>query len=100
MANIRIWPPLLISQANGVVSPVTSMLVYLAPFFTKACWTLAESRYAPTTSPASLIPMAWVPVDLGKLMAVNLPPEYTNPSNKPVLVLVQKPAAAFDLLIP
>src|SRR5580693_1336145 len=100
MANTAIWPLLLIAQASELVSPVTSMLLYLLPFFRKPCWVLLESRYRPTTSPLSLIPIAWVPFDFGKLTAVNFPPAYTNPVYSPVLLLVHQPAAAPVLLIP
>src|SRR5438445_7771706 len=100
MANPAIWPLLLIPHASVFASPGKSMLVYFLPFFTKPCWTLPESRYRPTTSPLSLIPIAWVPLDFGKLMGVNFPAEYTNPVYSPVLVLVHQPAAPPTLLMP
>src|SRR4029077_4922019 len=98
MANTVIWPLLLIPQASALVWPFTSMLLYLVPVFTKPCWALAESKYRPTTTPLSLIPIAWVPLDFGKLTAVNFPPAYTNPWYRLVLVLVHQPAAAPTLL--
>src|SRR5579872_3590135 len=76
VAYTVIWPLLLTPQATELVSPFTSMLLYLLPIFEKPWVTLAESRYRPTTSPLSLIPVASVPLDLGKLTAVNLPLEY------------------------
>src|SRR5579872_3312858 len=75
VAYTVIWPLLLTPQATVLVSPFTSMLVYFVPTFTKPCVALAESRYKPTTQPLSLIPVAWVPFDFGKLTGVNLPLE-------------------------
>src|SRR5271168_737639 len=100
MANTVIWPLLLIPQASALLSPLTSMLMYFEPFFTKPCWRPLASRYRPTTSPLSLIPRAWVPFDFGKSIGVNFPLAYTNPSYRPVLVLVHQPAAAHELLRP
>src|ERR1022692_1808160 len=100
MANTATWPLLLTPQASVLVSPVTSMLVYLEPFFIYPCCRPVESTYRPTTTPLSLIPIACVLLAFGKLTALNFPAEYTNAWFTPVVVLVHQPAAAPAELTP
>src|SRR5580692_476817 len=76
------------------------MLAYFFPIFEKPCVAPAESRYRPTISPLSLIPVASVPLDLGKLIVVNLPLAYENAISVPVLELVHHPTAVPALLTP
>src|SRR3982074_2310481 len=65
---------LLIDHAAALLSPGTSMLLNSPPArLTNPCWTPAESKYRPARSPLSLIPVASVPVPLGKLTSVNFP---------------------------
>ena len=101
-AYTLIWPLLVTPQVCcvDITFHINTRVLRTYLFFAKPCERLAESKYRPTTSPLSLIPVGSVPLEFEKLIGVSFAFAYSKRMSGPALALVHQPTATPALLIP